>query len=58
MSLLKSTHHIKERGMKYLVIMFVLFLSGCGDVSITTTSSGGNSADPEVVQPVIVEVSR
>ena len=44
--------------MKYLLVLAVLVLSGCGDVSITTTSSGGNSADPEVVQPVIVEVSR
>ena len=41
-----------------VAIGLLFFLSGCGDVNITTTSSGGNSTDPEVVQPVIVEVSR
>ena len=41
-----------------VAIGLLFFLSGCGDVNITTTSSGGNASEPEVIQPVIVEVSK
>ena len=40
----------------YLLMITALFLGGCGDVAITTTS-GADSAPAEVitVEPVIVE---
>ena len=44
--------------MKYFLLLFVLALAGCGDVNITTTSSGGDSGEPVVVEPEVVIVEN
>ena len=43
--------------MKYLLLVLPLLLVGCGDVSVTTTSDGGqaNATPPVVVEPVVVQ---
>lgn len=44
--------------MKYIMLILIsLFVSACGDVSVSTTSDGGsaNTPEPVVVQPVVVE---
>ena len=41
----------------YLLMITALFLGGCGDVSVSTTSDGGsaNAPDPVVVTTEVVE---
>ena len=44
----------------FVLAVLAIALTGCGDVSVTTTSAGGSSAAPEpvVVEPTIVEVEK